>query len=429
MDTIYALASARGKAGVSVIRVSGDRAHDVLRLVAGKLPEPRKATLRRLRDQEGRTLDVALVLAFDQGASFTGEASAEFHVHGGPAVVSAVLDRLAEFPGCRLAEPGEFTRRALENDRLDLAQVEGLAELIEAETEAQRVQAMRVFSGALGAKAEAWRRSLVSAAALLEATIDFADEEIPEDSAEGAADLLESVRRDLRDEIRGSAVAERIRDGFEVAIVGPPNIGKSTLLNRLAGRDAALTSEVAGTTRDVVEVRMDLRGLPVTLLDTAGLRATDDSVETMGIARARARAEAADLRIFLVENAETRPEMDPAREDIVAVGKADLGPGPAFAVSGLTGEGVDELIDRIASTLETRAGAAMTATRERHRNAMASALERLEAAAEQLSEGSWEAEVVAEELRAGIRSLESLVGRVDVDHVLDEIFARFCIGK
>lgn len=429
MDTIYALASARGKAGVSVIRVSGDSAHDLLRLVAGELPEPRKATLRRLRDQEGRTLDEALVLAFDHGASFTGEASAEFHVHGGPAVVSAVLDRLSEFPGCRLAEPGEFTRRALENDRLDLAQVEGLGELIEAETEAQRVQAMRVFSGALGAKAEAWRRSLVSAAALLEATIDFADEEIPEDSAEGAADLLESVRRDLRDEIRGSAVAERIRDGFEVAIVGPPNIGKSTLLNRFAGRDAALTSEVAGTTRDVVEVRMDLRGLPVTLLDTAGLRATDDSVETMGIARARARAEAADLRIFLVENAESRPEMDPAREDIVAVGKADLGSGPAFAVSGLTGEGVDELIDRIASTLETRAGAAMTATRERHRNAMASALERLEAAAEQLSEGSWEAEVVAEELRAGTRSLESLVGRVDVDHVLDEVFARFCIGK
>lgn len=429
MDTIYALASARGKAGVSVIRVSGEKARDVLRDIAGDIPETRRASLRKLRDEKGRTLDEALVLSFDRGASFTGEASAELHVHGGAAVVSAILDRLARIPGCRIAEPGEFTRRALENDRLDLAQVEGLGELIEAETEAQRIQAMRVFSGALGAKVEAWRGALVSAAASLEATIDFADEEIPENAAEGVADLIRTVIRDLRDEIRGSAAAERIRDGFEVAIVGPPNIGKSTLLNRLAGRDAALTSELAGTTRDVVEVRMDLRGLPVTLLDTAGLRETEDSVETMGIERARSRAEAADLRIFLVEDADSGPEMDAAREDVVAVGKADLGGGRDFAVSGLTGEGVDELIERVASTLETRAGAAMTATRERHRNAMISALERLEEAAERLSEESWETEVIAEEIRAGIRSLESLVGRVDVDHVLDEVFARFCIGK
>lgn len=429
MDTIYALASARGKAGVSVIRVSGEKARDVLRDIAGDIPETRRASLRRLRDENGRTLDEALVLSFDRGASFTGEASAELHVHGGAAVVSAVLDRLARIPGCRLAEPGEFTRRALENDRLDLAQVEGLGELIEAETEAQRILAMRVFSGALGAKVEAWRGALVSAAASLEVTMDFADEEVPETAADGVADLIRTVIRELRDEIRGSAAAERIRDGFEVAIVGPPNIGKSTLLNRLAGRDAALTSELAGTTRDVVEVRMDLRGLPVTLLDTAGLRETEDSVETMGIERARARAAAADLRIFLVEGADSEPEMYAASEDVVAVGKADLGAGRAFAVSGLTGEGVDELIERVASTLETRAGAAMTATRERHRNAMTAALERLEDAAERLSEESWETEVIAEEIRAGIRSLESLVGRVDVDHVLDEVFARFCIGK
>ena len=429
MDTIYALASARGKAGVSVIRVSGEKARDALRDIAGDIPETRRASLRRLRDENGRTLDEALVLSFDRGASFTGEASAELHVHGGAAVVSAVLGRLARIPGCRLAEPGEFTRRALENDRLDLAQVEGLGELIEAETEAQRILAMRVFSGALGAKVEAWRGALVSAAASLEATMDFADEEVPETAADGVADLIRTVIRELRDEIRGSAAAERIRDGFEVAIVGPPNIGKSTLLNRLAGRDAALTSELAGTTRDVVEVRMDLRGLPVTLLDTAGLRETKDSVETMGIERARARAAAADLRIFLVEGADSEPEMYAASEDVVAVGKADLGAGRAFAVSGLTGEGVDELIERVASTLETRAGAAMTATRERHRNAMTAALERLEDAAERLSEESWETEVIAEEIRAGIRSLESLVGRVDVDHVLDEVFARFCIGK
>lgn len=429
MDTIYALASARGKAGVSVIRVSGEKARDVLRDIAGNIPETRRASLRMLRDEKGRTLDEALVLSFDRGASFTGEASAEMHVHGGAAVVSAVLDRLARIPGCRLAEPGEFTRRALENDRLDLAQVEGLGELIEAETEAQRIQAMRVFSGALGTKVEAWRGALVSASASLEATIDFADDEVPENAADGVEDLIRTVIRELRDEIRGSAAAERIRDGFEVAIVGPPNIGKSTLLNRLAGRDAALTSELAGTTRDVVEVRMDLRGLPVTLLDTAGLRETEDSVETMGIERARARAESADLRIFLVEDADSGPGMDAAREDVVAVGKADLGAGRAFAVSGLTGEGVDELIERVASTLEIRAGAAMTATRERHRNAMTSALERLEEAADRLLEESWETEVIAEEIRAGIRSLESLVGRVDVDHVLDEVFARFCIGK
>ncbi|MCY1126432.1 tRNA uridine-5-carboxymethylaminomethyl(34) synthesis GTPase MnmE [Frigidibacter sp. RF13] len=427
MDTIFALASARGKAGVAVVRLSGPEAHAAVIALCGSLPDARRASLRRLSWQD-EALDEALVLIFDVGESFTGEASAELHLHGATAVVAAVLRALGAQPGLRLAEPGEFTRRALENGRLDLAQVEGLADLIEAETEAQRRQALRVLSGAVGRRAEGWRRDLIRAAALLEATIDFADEDVPVDVAPEVLDLSGQVLQDLRREAEGVGAAERIRDGYEVAIVGRPNAGKSTLLNALAGREAAITSEIAGTTRDVIEVRMDLGGLPVTFLDTAGLRDSDDRIEAIGIERALERARAADLRIFLLDGADV-PLLPPEPEDLLVHGKADLVAAEGFAVSGKTGEGIEHLIAQLTERLGAQAQGAGLMIRERHKLAALRAIEALESARNEVRAGSGRTELAAEDLRRAIRALDSLVGRVDVEDLLDEIFASFCIGK
>ncbi|MGM0740472.1 MAG: tRNA uridine-5-carboxymethylaminomethyl(34) synthesis GTPase MnmE [Pseudomonadota bacterium] len=428
MDTIYALSTAQGKAGVAVIRVSGPLAFDACRALAGDVPPPRIASLRDLRDGTGTRLDQALVLIFSENHSFTGESTVEFQTHGSTAVVAALLDALSGIDGLRAAEPGEFTRRALENGQLDLAQVEGLADLIDAETESQRRQALRVLSGDLGRRAETWRQSLIRAAALIEATIDFADEDVPVDVAPEVTALVEGVITDLTREIAGVGTAERIRSGFEVAIVGAPNVGKSTLLNALAGRDAAITSEYAGTTRDVIEVRMDLAGLPVTLLDTAGLRDTDDAVESIGIERARSRAALADLRVFLVEDG-TSPEIPPEIDDIVLRAKGDRLTDPSDAISGKTGLGLSDLIARITRVLSARASNAGIATRNRHKQAMERGLAALEAALSLLPQGEDTAELAAEELRTAIRALDSLVGRIDIENVLDEIFASFCLGK
>src|SRR6056297_3103116 len=368
MNTIYALSTARGKAGVAVIRISGSDVERVARTICGGVPEPRRASLRVLRDETGERLDEALVLYFPDTASFTGEPILELQLHGSVAVVSAVLACLSGFDGLRVAEAGEFTRRALTNERLDLTQVEALADLIESETEAQRRQALRVLSGDLGRRASWWRASLVRAVALLEATIDFSDEDIPQDVSADVVALIVPVIDDLSGQIAGAGVAERIRDGFEVAIVGPPNIGKSTLLNALAGREAAITSEYAGTTRDVIEVRMDLRGLPVTLLDTAGLRETQDAVGTIGVERAKERARAADLRVFLTEGEAPAQDLW-CDEDLCLLGKGDLHGGVEGSVSGRTGVGVDTLVKSVGEVLERRSGSVGVAIRARHEHA------------------------------------------------------------
>ena len=427
MDTIFALASAQGRAGVAVVRISGPSAFAATVALCGGLPEPRRASLRLIRDG-GDIIDQALVLTFAKGASFTGEESVELHIHGSIATIRAVLGTLGRQPGLRLAQPGEFTRRALENGRLDLTQVEGLADLIEAETEAQRRQAMRVLEGAVGRRAEGWRRDLIRAAALIEATIDFADEDVPVDVTPEVITLLTDVLASLRTEIAGARAAERVRDGFEVAIVGRPNAGKSTLLNTLAGREAALTSEHAGTTRDVIEVRMDLGGMAVTLLDTAGLRATDDPVESMGVARALERARAADLRIFLLDGKDM-PMLDPMPGDLVVRGKADLtGGASGLSVSGKTGLGLDDLLAAIVGELSGRLAGAGLLVRERHRQSVERAAAAVDVALGHLGAGT-APELVAEDLRQAIAALDSLVGRVDVEHLLDVIFASFCIGK
>ncbi len=429
MDTIFALATARGKAGVAVIRVSGPGALAAGLDLAGPLPLVRQAGLRILKNAAGEVLDQALVLHFSTGHSFTGEEVVEFHLHGSVATVNAVLAALGNMDGLRMAEPGEFTRQALENERLDLTQVEGLADLIDAETESQRKQAIKVLSGALGEKAESWRSKLIRAAALLEATIDFVDEDVPVDVRPEVESLIAHVRNELQAEATGSVVAERIRDGFEVAIVGPPNVGKSTLLNALAGREAAITSEIAGTTRDVIEVRMDLHGLAVTFLDTAGLREAGDAVEAIGVQRAIERAEAADLRVFLTGNDTIYRGISPIDDDIVLVGKADIHQSKELGISGKTGQGLSELISRITAILEQRTAKAATATRERHRIAIERAISALDIAKSEIEHGPDRTELAAEELRRAISALNSLMGLVDVEQILDEIFSSFCIGK
>jgi tRNA modification GTPase len=428
MDTIFAQATAVGRAGLSVVRLSGPLAFEIGAAVAGTLPPARQAGLRLVRESEGGPIDEALVLTFPGPNSFTGEDVVEFHLHGSIATVQACLRRLGQFEGARLAEAGEFTRRALENEKLDLAQVEGLADLIEAETEAQRVQALRVLSGQLGSRVENWRASLIRAAALLEATIDFADEEVPVDVTPEVTELLATVRSEVAQEIEGTKVAERVRTGFEVAIVGAPNVGKSTLLNALAGREAAITSEVAGTTRDVIEVRMDLGGLPVTLLDTAGLRDTDDQIEAIGVDLALRRAAAADLRVFLAEAGAELP-LSAEPDDVVLRPKADLLADDADAVSGKTGQGVGRLIARVQDVLSQRAQRIGLATHERHRTALERAAANLAEVDRLLLLGPDGYDIAAAELGLAIRALEALVGRIDVESLLDEIFSSFCVGK
>lgn len=430
MDTIFAPATARGKAGVSVLRLSGSLAHGAVAALCSGLPPIQRASLRKLVWQ-GTQIDEALVVLFDTGHSFTGEAMAELHLHGSIAVVAAALRALSAQPGLRLAEPGEFTRRALENGRLDLTQVEGLADLVEAETEAQRKQALRVLSGAVGQRAEIWRRQLIRAAALLEATIDFVDEDVPINVLPEVTTLVSGLLSELRAEADGVFFAERLRDGFEVAIVGPPNVGKSTLLNCLAGREAAITSEFAGTTRDIIEVRMDLSGLPVTLLDTAGLRETHDVVESLGIERAIARANAADLRLFLTLDGALPMGYSPVLGDIILHGKADLiaSSGGGMLVSGKTGVGIAQLLDAVATELGGRMAGSNTLTRERHRVGALGAISALDLALVEIAAGSHRTELAAENLRRAIRSLDVLVGRIGVENLLDEIFSSFCIGK
>ncbi|MDX1743963.1 MAG: tRNA uridine-5-carboxymethylaminomethyl(34) synthesis GTPase MnmE [Ruegeria sp.] len=428
MDTIFALASAQGKAGVAVIRLSGPLAHSAVADLTGSPLPPRGMRVRALHANDGSRLDDGVVLTFQGPASFTGEDVAELQIHGSTASVNAVIRSLSDANGLRLAEPGEFTRRALENGKMDLTQVEGLADLIDAETEAQRKQAQTILAGELGGLAERWRRDLIRAASLLEAVIDFADEEVPTDVSPEVRTLVSGVMNDLQREAKGVKIAERIRTGFEVAIVGLPNAGKSTLLNALAGRKAAITSEYAGTTRDVIEVRMDLGGLPVTLLDTAGLRDTEDHVENLGIKLARRRAEAADLRVFLTENpAELGVPM--TEGDIQVFPKADLRENAEGGISGKTGQGIDQLISHISRVLADKSTSHGIATRERHRVALNDANSALADAMTVLESGPDLYDIAAEELRTAIRALETLVGRIGVEDLLDEIFASFCLGK
>jgi len=438
LETIYALSSAAGRAGVAVIRVSGPAAADAVGALSGRPPgRVRAAELRLLGAAGDEPLDHALVLWFAGPASFTGEDVAEFHVHGGRAVVAGVLAALARVPGLRLAEAGEFTRRAFENGKLDLTAAEGLADLIDAETSAQRRQALRQMEGALGGLYEGWRERLMRLLAHTEAEIDFPDEELPGDLLARLGPEITALRAEIEAHLNDGGRGERLRDGVEVAIVGPPNVGKSSLLNRLARREAAIVADEAGTTRDVLEVRLDLGGVPVTLADTAGLREAAGAVEREGVRRALARAEAADLRIVVAAlRADGGLDGDFALAragDLKVVNKADLGSFAAadtLAVSAASGTGIDALEEALRGAVASRfeASERPVITRARHREgleACAGALGRASAALE----AGRAAELVAEDLRLAARALGRITGRVDVEDLLDVVFRDFCIGK
>ena len=428
MDTIFALATAQGKAGVSIVRISGPDAENALNALSS-LPVPTgRPSVRSLVGKDGTHIDEAMVLRFAKPHSFTGEDVVELHVHGSIAVVQAVLRELSTIQNLRHADAGEFTRRALENNRMDISRVEGLADLIDSETEAQRMQALRVLSGELGKLTNYWRDKLVRAASLIEATIDFADEEVPVDVTDEVIDIIIKIRDSITKEINGSVIAERVRSGFEVAIVGAPNLGKSTLLNALAGREAAITSEIAGTTRDVIEVRMDLGGVPVTLLDTAGIRDTNDVVEGIGVSRALDRAAVADAIVYLYDDTSQLAAFEGDEAVIRLRAKDDFGD-YLDGISGHTGNGIEGLIQQLTQRFGEMTRDVGVATRERHRIAMHEALVHLLNAESIVQQGPEMYDIGAEELRISCRVLDTLIGRVDVESLLDEIFSSFCIGK
>ena len=428
MDTIFALATAQGKAGVSIVRISGPDAENALNAMSSQAVPIGRPSVRLLVGKDGTHIDEAMVLRFAKPHSFTGEDVVELHVHGSIAVVQAILRELSTIKNLRHAEAGEFTRRALENNRLDISRVEGLADLIDSETEAQRMQALRVLSGELGNLTNYWRDKLVRAASLIEATIDFADEEVPVDVSAEVIDIIGKIRDSITKEINGSVIAERVRSGFEVAIVGAPNLGKSTLLNALAGREAAITSEIAGTTRDVIEVRMDLGGVPVTLLDTAGIRETDDVVEGIGVSRALDRAAEADAIIYLYDDNSQLVAFEGDASVVRLRAKDDVGDYPD-GISGHSGNGIEDLFKQLTQRFGDMTRDVGIATRERHRIAMQEALVHLLNAESIVQQGPEMYDIGAEELRISCRVLDTLIGRVDVESLLDEIFSSFCIGK
>jgi tRNA modification GTPase len=428
MDTIFALATAQGKAGVSIVRISGPDAENALNALSSLAVPVGRPSVRTLVGKDGTHIDEAMVLRFAKPHSFTGEDVVELHVHGSIAVVQAVLRELSAIENLRHADAGEFTRRALENNHLDISKVEGLADLIDSETEAQRTQALRVLSGELGNLTNYWREKLVRAASLIEATIDFADEDVPVDVSDEVIDIIGEIRDSITKEINGSVIAERVRSGFEVAIVGAPNLGKSTLLNALAGREAAITSEIAGTTRDVIEVRMDLGGVPVTLLDTAGIRETSDVVEGIGVSRALDRAAEADAIVYLYDDTSQLAAFEGDETVIRLRAKDDVGD-YSDGISGHTGNGIEDLVQQLTQRFGDMTRDIGIATRERHRIAMQEALVHLLNAESIVQQGPEMYDIGAEELRISCRVLDTLIGRVDVESLLDEIFSSFCIGK
>lgn len=419
MDTIFAEATPPGRGGVSIVRLSGPASRQVAEDLAGALPEARYSYYRSIRDG-GDLIDRALLVRFEAGASFTGEDSCEFHLHGAPVVVKR-LEAALLARGLRRAEPGEFTLRSFISGQMDLAEVEGLSDLLAAETESQRKLAVEASTGALGRLAEEWREGLVHAGAMITASIDFADEEIPDEVAADVWQVVAGVRASIAAELAGFPARERLRQGYEVALLGAPNAGKSSLMNAIARKDVAIVTEQAGTTRDVVEFRADLRGLPVIFLDTAGIRETEDLVEGIGIGRARDRAADADLRIFLGSVPDEARDLI-SEGDLFVETKGDL-TGISGAISSQTGEGVDLLLDQIFEILRERVATSGVASHARQAEAMQAAVDALD------MPDNAPPELLAEAMREALHHLQRLVGKVDVDDYLDRVFSTFCVGK
>jgi tRNA modification GTPase len=433
--TIYALATGAGRSAIAVIRLSGEKTRHVLEGLAGGVPAAREARLTRFVDPgSGEALDQGLLLWFPGPHSPTGEDYAECQIHGGRAVIDAFLTVLNGFPGLREAAPGEFARRAFASGKLDLSQVEALADLIDSQTEFQRRQALRVMGGGLRSRVEAWRGRIVEALALVEAELDFADEEDVGVAAGAGLDrLLIPIRAEMQEMLRQAPASERLRDGFAVFILGPPNAGKSTLLNALARRDIAIVSDIPGTTRDLLEAHLDIGGMPVSFVDTAGLREAFEEIEKLGVSRTMERARHADLLLWLSEGgAEAVPEgvaLSGAGEILCVATKSDRIASPPgwIGISAKTGAGLDRLFESILLRAKERLGdgASSVLLRQRHRDAVRAAALQLD---EALAPGK-PLEIVADDLRAAGRALGRIVGAVDVEQVLDAIFSQFCIGK
>ena len=431
-DTIFAPATASGKAGIAVIRVSGDKAG----IVAQKITKlsalsPRKAVLTPVYAESGEQLDEAIVIWFPHPHSFTGEDVVEFQTHGGRAVTAALLKALAQIDGCRMAERGEFTRRAVENGKMDLTAAEGLADLIDAETDAQRKQALRQMNGALADVYEGWRKEMTGILAWLEAYIDFPEEELPDTVSASVRGKMIALKDKITAHLSDKR-GERLRDGYKIAIVGAPNAGKSSLMNKLARKEAAIVSSTAGTTRDVIEVRMDINGYPVTIADTAGLHETAEEIEAEGIKRALKAAQDADLIIHVVDgfapqtNELTRFEPEKTLLVVNKIDKMTVAPQDCVSVSAKTGDGIDALLDRLGKTVEDAMSVREepSFTRLRHRQALTECRDALERAL-----SAPETELAAEDVRMASRALGKITGQVGVEELLDVIFKDFCIGK
>ena len=439
-STIFALSSAPGRAAIAVVRVSGARAGAVIDQMAPPRPIDRMSGVRRIRHPEsGETLDQGLIIWLAGPKTDTSEDIAEFHVHGGTAIVRSVLSAIGSLPGCRLAEPGEFTRRAFENGKIDLAQAEARADLVDAETEAQRRQALRQMSGALSSLYDGWRSQLIEASSLVEAAIDFSDElDVANVALDRAHELSKNLRAAISAHLEDGNRGEILREGFRVVLAGAPNVGKSSLLNALARRDAAIVSEEEGTTRDVIEVRLDLEGFPIIISDTAGVREARGPVEREGVRRTLARANDAELVIWLSDvttpEANPPPEIADRGESVLHVAnKIDLLNGSktrskGLAISAKTGAGIDGLSGRLASLARERIGdlEAPPITQARYRQNLSTCLASLDTF---LSSAPGEIELRAEDLRCATHALGRITGRVDVEDLLDQVFSRFCIGK
>lgn len=435
-DTFYAVSTAPGRAAIAVVRVSGPKASSALRALAGDpLPIPRRATVRNLKDRLGETLDSALVLWFPAPASATGEDLAEFHLHGGRAILESVLHALAACSGLRAAEPGEFTRRGVENGKLDLTRAEALADLIDAETPSQRRQALKQFEGALAELYESWRARMIEALAWAEAAIDFSEEDLPADLEDRLRAPMQTLLAEMMRHLEDSRRGEITREGLFLTVIGAPNAGKSSLVNALARRDIAIVSETPGTTRDILETRLDLGGYVVHLADTAGLRLAGDTIEAEGVRRALAHAEASDMTLLVLDGAARDPfagldEKAVARATLSVWNKSDLAwpaPREGLRISAKTGEGLDVLLGALQDQVHKRLDRPREAppmTRARHRECVAAAVESLSRAMK-----ATQSELVAEDLRLALRVIGRLTGRVDIEELLDTVFRDFCIGK
>jgi len=446
-QTIFALSSGRPPSAIAVVRVSGPQAGVVLSKLAGKMPKPRSAARTQLHDLRGQPIDEAIVLWFPYPASATGEDVAEFHVHGGRATLAALFAALSAFENVRPAEPGEFTRRGFENGKLDLTEAEALDDLIHADTDRQRRQALRQLKGLLGERARDWRGRIIEASALIEAGIDFSDEgDVPAELITPAVTKISSLLKEIQQVLAGQGRGERLREGLVVAVSGPPNVGKSTLINLFARREVAIVSPHAGTTRDIIEVQLDLEGYPVTVIDTAGIRETEDPVEQEGVRRARARASEADLVLWMIDARQVRQVAEKSgsvteapvwlvRNKIDLVGSAvtDRATRPAvggvtFDISASRGDGIADLMAALVAFANDYFGPGEGALigRERQRKLLEQTAVSLERSISVLQRGE---EFAAEELRVAANSLGRLLGRVDVEDILDVIFRDFCIGK